>query len=60
MALLEKYEIGGLNQITNPAIFRISPFREMGETRGIVNRFGGDVKHLRQTLDELQRRLYAA
>ena len=60
IALLEKYEIGGLNQITNPAVFRVSPFREMGETRGVVKRFGGDTRHLRQTIDELQRRLYAA
>lgn len=59
MALLEKYEIGGLNQITNPAIFRVSPFREMGETRGVIKRFGGEPQRLRQTLDELQHRLYA-
>ena len=59
LALLEKYELGGLNQISDPAIFRVSPFREMGEVRGVIARFG-DARHLRETLDEIQRRLYAA
>ncbi len=59
LALLAKYELGGLNQISDPAIFRVSPFREMGEARGVVARFG-DAQRLRETLDEIQRRLYAA
>jgi len=59
LALLAKYELGGLKQISDPAIFRISPFREMGEVRGVVARFG-DARRLRETIDELQRRLYAA
>lgn len=59
LALLEKYELGGLSQISDPAIFRVSPFREMGEVRGVIARFG-DAQRLRNTLNELQRRLYAA
>lgn len=59
-ALLGKYELGGLKQITDPAIFRVSPFRQMGEVRGVIRRFGGDANHLRQTIDELQRRLYTS
>ena len=59
LALLAKYELGGIKQITDPAIFRVSPFREMGEVRGVVARFG-DARRLRETIDELQRRLYAA
>jgi len=58
LALLAKYELGGLGQISDPAIFRISPFREMGEVRGVVARFG-DARRLRETIDELQWRLYA-
>jgi type I restriction enzyme R subunit len=57
-ALLSKYELGGLKQITDPAIFRVSPFRQMGEVRGVVRRFSGDAQRLKQTMDELQRRLY--
>ncbi len=60
LALLEKYELGGLQEMTNPAVFRVSPFREMGEVRGVINRFGGDAQQLRQTLSEIQQRLYAA
>ncbi|MFL5804838.1 MAG: EcoAI/FtnUII family type I restriction enzme subunit R [Roseiflexaceae bacterium] len=59
LALLDKYELGGLSQISDPAIFRVSPFREMGEVRGVIARFG-DAQRLRMALDELQQRLYAA
>lgn len=58
-ALLGKYELGGLHQITNPRIFRLPPFRQMGEARGVIGRFGGDAGRVRQALVELQRRLYA-
>jgi len=60
LALLQKYELGGLKQLTDPNIFRVSPFREMGEVRGVVKRFGGQPQQLRHTLDEMQRRLYAS
>ncbi|HRQ42686.1 MAG TPA: DEAD/DEAH box helicase family protein [Chloroflexota bacterium] len=59
-ALLGKYELGGLHQITDPRIFRVPPFRQMGDVRGVIRRFGGDAAQLRQTLTEIQRRLYAA
>ncbi|MEM7118167.1 MAG: DEAD/DEAH box helicase family protein [Chloroflexota bacterium] len=58
-ALLSKYELGGLKQISDPAIFRVSPFRQMGEVRGVLRRFGGDAFKLRQTMDDIQRRIYA-
>ncbi|MCJ7533470.1 MAG: carboxypeptidase regulatory-like domain-containing protein [Anaerolineales bacterium] len=58
LALLRKYELGGLRQITDPNIFRVSPFREMGELRGVIKRFGSDSGHLRSTIDEIQQRLY--
>ena len=60
LALLEKYELGGLKEMTNAGVFRVSPFREMGEVRGVINRFGGDAQRLRNAVDEIQRRLYAA
>lgn len=58
-AMLEKYRLGGLRQISDPAIFRLPPFKAMGELRGVSQRFG-DAGALRQTMTELQRRLYAA
>ncbi len=60
LALLQKYELGGLKQLTDPNIFRVSPFREMGEVRGVLRRFGGQAQQLRHALDEMQRRLYAS
>lgn len=58
-AMLEKYRLGGLRQITDPAVFRLPPFKAMGELRGVSQRFG-DAGALRNTIVELQRRLYAA
>ncbi len=40
-AMLEKYRLGGLRQISDPAIFRLPPFKAMGELRGVSQRFGG-------------------
>ena len=58
-ALLGKYELGGLDQISDPRIFRVPPFRQMGDLRGVMRRFGGDPARLRHTLTELQQRLYS-
>lgn len=60
LALVDKYVLGGLREMTDPAVFRVSPFREMGEARGVLRRFGGDPQQFRATMTELQRRLYAA
>jgi type I restriction enzyme R subunit len=57
-ALLSKYELGGLRQIIDPRIFRVPPFRQMGEVRGVIRRFGSDASALRHALQELQQRLY--
>ncbi|MEJ5226032.1 MAG: type I restriction-modification enzyme R subunit C-terminal domain-containing protein, partial [Anaerolineales bacterium] len=56
-ALLKKYRLSGVDEITNPRIFRLPPFKEMGELSGVIARFGGK-EALRQTLAEVQRRLY--
>lgn len=57
-ALLVKYEIGGLHQVTNPQIFRVSPFREMGELRGVLKRFSNNPNALREVIADIQERLY--
>ncbi len=56
-ALLEKYRLSGVDEITNPRIFRLPPFKEMGELSGVMARFGS-ADALRQTLAEVQTRLY--
>jgi hypothetical protein len=52
--------MGDLRQITDPRIFRVPPFRQMGDVRDVIRRFGGDPARLRQTLADLQHRLYTA
>ena len=59
LALVDKYVLGGLQEMTDPAVLRVSPFREMGEARGVLRRFGSDPQRFRATMTELQRRLYA-
>jgi type I restriction enzyme R subunit len=59
LALLDKYRVGGVEQLADPRVFRTSPFREMGQAPGVIQRFGG-TECLQETLDEVQRRLYAA
>ena len=54
-----RYQLGGIRQITDPNIFRVSPFREMGELRGVVKRFGEDSQRLKDTIIEIQHRLYS-
>jgi hypothetical protein len=49
-----------LRQITDPRILRVPPFRQLGNVRGMIQRFGGDPARLRQTLADLQHRLYTA
>jgi len=57
LALLEKYRVGGVEELADARIFRLPPFDEMGKAPGVAQRFGG-VEELRTTLAEVQRRIY--
>ena len=57
LALLDKYRLNGVSEMGSPDVFRLSPFREMGQAPGVIKRFGG-AEPLRTTLGEMQRRLY--
>lgn len=57
LALLEKYRVGGVEELADARIFRLPPFDGMGKAPGVAQRFGG-VDGLRTTLAEIQRRLY--
>lgn len=43
--------------MSNPEIFRVSPFRQMGQAPGVIRRFGG-AEQLRTAIGEVQQRLY--
>jgi type I restriction enzyme R subunit len=55
--LIEKYRVAGIEEMTNPTVFRLSPFREMGQAPGIIQRFGS-IPALHHALGEMQQRLY--
>ena len=57
LALLDKYRLAGVHEMARPEIFRLSPFREMGQAPGVIKRFGS-ADALRRTLHEMQQRLY--
>ncbi len=57
LALLDKYRLNGVSEMVSPDVFRLSPFREMGQAPGVIKRFGG-AEPLRTALGEMQRRLY--
>ncbi len=57
LALVEKYRAAGIDEISDPRIFRLSPFREMGQAPGVTRRFG-TAANLRRSLDEMQVRIY--
>jgi type I restriction enzyme R subunit len=59
LSLLDKYRVGGVEEMTDPRVFRLSPFREMGRAVGVIRRFGG-AEQLQTTVQEMQERLYPA
>jgi len=57
LALLEKYRATGVDEISDPRVFRLPPFFEMGQAPGVARRFGSPPK-LQANLAKLQRRIY--
>ncbi|WP_204259703.1 type I restriction-modification enzyme R subunit C-terminal domain-containing protein [Lichenicola cladoniae] len=58
-ALLDRYEIGGPDELRLPEALKIKPLSAMGNPLEIASRFGGP-EGLRQAVIELQEQLYAA
>jgi type I restriction enzyme R subunit len=57
LALLDKYRVGGINEVADARVFRLPPFLQMGQAPGVVRRFGS-TDLLRRTIVEVQRRIY--
>jgi hypothetical protein len=57
-ALLEQYRLSGVDEMVNPRVFRLPAFKPLGGLKGVSQQFGGG-EALRQTVMELQRRLYS-
>jgi len=58
LALLDKYRVGGIEEISRKEVFRIPPFDKMGYIKGVAEIFGG-FDNLRRAIDEVQRGLYS-
>lgn len=59
LALLEKYQVGGVDEIATAQVFQLPHFDRMGQVVGVQQRFGG-VDGLRQAVREAQRGLCTA
>lgn len=57
LALLDKYRVGGIEEISRPEVFRLPPFDKMKYIAGIAKLFGGFDK-LKKAIDMIQRGLY--
>lgn len=55
--MLDKYRIGGVEQISRPEVFRLPPFDKLGYLRGVAEIFGG-MEKLKQAINMLEHGLY--
>ena len=55
LALIEKYRYGGLDGMTDPAVFRLAPLNS--DVRRVAQPFGG-IAELRKAVDDLVRLIY--
>ena len=57
LALLEKYRATSVDEISDPRVFRLPPFLEMGQAPGVARRFGS-LPVLQERIADLQRKIY--
>jgi len=55
--LVDRYRIAGIDEITDPRVFRTPPFDKMGALKGIIQIFGG-LDALKEAIHELEMGLY--
>jgi len=59
LALLDKYRLGGVDELEKSDVLRTAPFDRMGFAPGVLRRFG-DAARYRSAVQNLTRRLYEA
>jgi type I restriction enzyme R subunit len=55
--LVDRYRIAGIEEVSDPKIFRTPPFNKMGALRGVVEMFGG-VDKLKEAIRQIETGLY--
>jgi len=57
LALLEKYRVAGIENISDPKVFNLPPFDKMGHVIGVAKMVGG-IDKLKQMIELLERDIY--
>ena len=57
LSLLEKYRVGGINQVVQSDVFDVPPFDKMGRLQGVIDKFGG-AKNLKESIEMIEQGLY--
>ena len=57
LELVDRYRIAGVDEITDPRIFRTPPFDKMGYLKGMIKIFGG-LKQLKEAIKKIEQGLY--
>ncbi|MGB9622384.1 MAG: type I restriction-modification enzyme R subunit C-terminal domain-containing protein, partial [Candidatus Bathyarchaeia archaeon] len=55
--LVDRYRIAGIDEITDPRVFRTPPFDKMGALKGIIEVFGG-LEALKEAIYEIEMGIY--
>lgn len=55
--LVDRYRIAGIDEITDPRIFRTPPFDKMGALKGVIEIFGG-LDALKEAIEQIEEGLY--
>ncbi len=55
--LVDRYRIAGIDEITDPRVFRTPPFDKMGALKGIIEVFGG-LEALKEAIHEIEMGIY--
>jgi len=57
LELVDRYRIAGVDEITDPRIFRTPPFDKLGYLKGVIKIFGG-LKQLKEAIRKIELGLY--
>lgn len=55
--LVDRYRMAGIDEITDPTIFRTPPFDRMGALKGVIEMFGG-IDALKEAIQGIEMGLY--
>ena len=57
LELVDRYKMAGIDEITDPKVFRTPPFDKMGALKGVIELFGG-LEELKRVIHDIEMGLY--